>query len=48
MQGLVRADKNDMTVFAETAEHMADFKWLMDNAKPGVMDELKMAVKGPP
>jgi len=39
-QALARTGKNDMTVFAEMAEHMADFKWLMDNAKPGVMDEL--------
>ncbi len=40
MQALLRTDKDDMTVFAEMAENMADFKWLMDTAKPGVMDEL--------
>jgi len=34
VQAFVRTGKDDM------AEHMADFKWLMDNAKPGVMDEL--------
>lgn len=40
MQALARTGKDDMTVFAEMAEHMADFKWLMDTAKPSVMDEL--------
>lgn len=40
MQALARTGKDDMAVFAEMAEHMADFKWLMDTAKPGVMDEL--------
>lgn len=40
MQAFVRTDKDDMAVFADMAEHMADFKWLMNNAKPGVMDEL--------
>ncbi len=40
MQALAQTGKDDMTIFAEMAEHMADFKWLMDNARPGVMDEL--------
>lgn len=40
MQAIARTGKDDMTVFAEMAEHMADLKWLMDTAKPGVMDEL--------
>lgn len=40
MQALARTGKDDMTVFAEMAEHMMDFKWLMDIAKPGVMNEL--------
>jgi len=40
VQTFVRTGKDDMAVFADMAEHMADFKWLMDNAKPGVMDEL--------
>lgn len=40
MQKLLRADKDDIVIFAEMAEHMADFKWLIDTAKPGVMDEL--------
>ena len=40
MQALARTGKDDMTVFADMAGHMADFKWLMDTAKPGVMDEL--------
>lgn len=40
MQALARTGKNDMAVFADMAEHMADFKWLIDNARPGVMNEL--------
>lgn len=40
VQAFVRTGKDDMAVFADMAEHMADFEWLMDNAKPGVMDEL--------
>lgn len=40
MQALLRTGKDDMTIFADMAEHMADFKWLVDDAKPGVMDEL--------
>jgi len=40
MQALLRTGRDDMTVFAEMVEHMADFKWLMDTARPGVMDEL--------
>jgi len=40
MQALARTSKDDMTVFADMAGHMADFKWLIDNAKPGVMNEL--------
>lgn len=40
MQVLLRAGKDDIIIFAEMGEHMTDFKWLLDNAKPGVMDEL--------
>ena len=40
MQALARTGKDDMSVFAEMAGHMADFKWLIDTARPGVMDEL--------
>jgi len=40
MQALVQSGKNDMSIFADMAEHMADFKGLMDTARPGVMDEL--------
>lgn len=40
MQALGLTGKDDMTVFAKMAGHMADFKWLIDTAKPGVMDEL--------
>lgn len=40
MQVLLRTGKDDMTIFAEMSEHMADTKWLIDNAKPGDMDEL--------
>lgn len=46
MQALARTGKDDMAVFAEMAEHMADFKWLMDTAKPGVMDELRRRFVG--
>ena len=40
MQALLRSGKDGMIVFAGMAEHMADFKWLIDTAEPGVMDEL--------
>jgi len=40
MQALARTGKNDMAVFADMAEHMADFKWLINTARPGVMNEL--------
>ena len=40
MQARLRAGKDDITILAEMAGHMTDFKWLIDNAKPGIMDEL--------
>ena len=40
MQTLAQTGKDDMTILGDMVEHMADFKWLIDTAKPGVMDEL--------
>ena len=40
MQKLVRAGKDDETILAEMADHMPQFKRLMDTARPGNMDEL--------
>ena len=40
MQALVRSGKDDMSIFADMAGHMADFKGLMDTARPGLMGEL--------
>ena len=40
MQKLARAGQDDVTIFAAVADHMADFKWLMDGSKQGDMDEL--------
>jgi len=46
MQALAQTGKDDVTVLGDMAEHMADFKWLMDIAKPGVMDELRRPFAG--
>ena len=35
-----------MTIFAEMVEYMADPKWLIDTAEPGVMDELCQCFAG--
>ncbi len=40
MQPLLRSDADDVTILAGMSDHMADFKHLIDTAKPGVMDEL--------
>ncbi len=40
MQPLLRDGKDDIAVLAGMSDHMAEFKTLMDTAKPGVMDEL--------
>ncbi len=39
-QKLARAGQDDVTIFAGMADHLADFKWLMDVSKQGDMDEL--------
>ncbi len=40
MQPLLRAGKDDVAILTGMSDHMADFKDLIDTAKPGVMDEL--------
>jgi len=40
MQPLIRDDKDDIAILTGMSDHMADFKHLIDTAKPGVMDEL--------
>jgi hypothetical protein len=40
MQPLLRDDADDIAILAGMSDHMADFKTLIDTAKPGVMDEL--------
>jgi streptomycin 6-kinase len=47
MQKLVRAGKDDVTtILAEMADHMPQFKRLMDTAQPGDMDELARKFTG--
>lgn len=31
---------DDISLFCDMADHMPDFKWLMDTAKPGDMERL--------
>lgn len=40
MQPLLRSGADDVAILAGMSDHMADFKHLIDTAKPGVMDEL--------
>ncbi len=40
MQPLIRDNKDDVAILTGMSDHMADFKTLVDTAKPGVMDEL--------
>lgn len=40
MQAINRPGEDDMVILANMAEHLADFKWLIDNAEPGVVNEL--------
>ena len=40
VQGLARAGRDDMEIFAGMADLMPDFKCLMDGSGPGVLDEL--------
>ncbi len=40
MQPLLRDDADDIAILTGMSDHMADFKTLIDTAKPGVMDEL--------
>lgn len=40
MQPLLRDDADDTAILVGMSDHMADFKTLIDTAKPGVMDEL--------
>jgi len=40
MQPLLRDDADDTSILVGMSDHMADFKTLIDTAKPGVMDEL--------
>lgn len=40
MQPLLRGAADDITILATMDNHMADFKTLLDTAKPDVMDEL--------
>jgi len=40
MQPLLRDDADDIAILTAMSGHMADFKALIDTAKPGVMDEL--------
>ena len=40
MQPLLRGAADDIAILAAMSDHMADFKTLIDTAKPGVMDEL--------
>lgn len=40
MQPLLRGGADDVAILTGMSDHMADFKHLIDTAKPGVMDEL--------
>ena len=40
VQKLLQQDKDDLTVFADMADSMPDFKRLMDTSKHGELDEL--------
>jgi hypothetical protein len=40
MQPLLRDGMDDVAIFTGMSEHMADFKHLIDTARPSVMDEL--------
>jgi hypothetical protein len=40
MHPFLRADKDDVAILAGMGEHMSDFKYILDTAQPGVMDEL--------
>jgi hypothetical protein len=40
MQPLLRDGKNDIAILSGMSDHMTEFKYLIDTAKPGVMDEL--------
>ncbi len=40
MQSLLHDDADDIATRTGMSDHMADFKSLIDTAKPGVMDEL--------
>ena len=40
VQPLLRSGADDVAILAGMSDHMADFKHLIDTAKPGVMDEL--------
>ena len=40
MQPLLRDGKDDIAILTGMSDHMTDFKYLIDTAKPGVMDEL--------
>lgn len=40
MQPLLRSGADDVAILTGMSDHMADFKHLIDTAKPGVMDEL--------
>ena len=40
MQPLLHSGADDVAILAGMSDHMADFKHLIDTAKPGIMDEL--------
>jgi hypothetical protein len=40
MQPFLRGDKDEVAILTGMSDYMADFKTLIDTAKPGVMDEL--------
>jgi hypothetical protein len=40
VQELIEQGKDDITIFAEMADSMPDFKRLMDSSKHGELDEL--------
>lgn len=46
MQPLLRDDADDIAILTAMSDHMADFKTLIDTAKPGVMDELCQCYPG--
>ncbi len=40
MQPLLRDGADEIAILTSMGDHMADFKTLIDTARPGVMDEL--------